>query len=101
MEEKVQYYLDTEDQITIDGHTLSRLYLKEPLKEKRFKLSDREGDYAVYGQEQDNAYRGGYVESLDSLPKKSFDGRVAWVDENSKVYGDTKITPITTIINTK
>ena len=28
--EKVQYYLDTDDQITVDGHTLSRLYLKEP-----------------------------------------------------------------------
>lgn len=101
MEEKVQYYLDTEDQITIDGHTLSRLYLKEPLKEKRFTISDRDGDYAVYGQDQgDNVYRGGYVESLDSLPKKSFNGRVAWVDENSKVYGDTKISPIATIINT-
>lgn len=99
MEEKVQYYLDTDDQITIDGHTLSRLYLKEPLKEKR--IMPFEGEYAVYGQEQgDNVYRGGYVESLDSLPKTSLNGRIAWVDENSKVYGNTKISPVVHMANT-
>ena len=94
--EKVQYYLDTDDQITVDGHTLSRLYLKEPLKEKH-PIFDYE--HAVYGYNHKGKVRyGGYVESLDSLPKKSEDGIIAWVDEDSKVYGDTKITSPASII---
>lgn len=95
--EKVQYYLDTDDQITVDGHTLSRLYLKEPLKEER--LISFQGEYAVYGYDhKGKVYRGGYVESLDSLPTTTLDGDIAWVDEHSKVYGDTKISQVTSII---
>lgn len=29
MENKIKYYLDETDQIEVDGHTLSRLYLAE------------------------------------------------------------------------
>ena len=29
MEDKIKYYLDETDQIEVDGHTLSRLYLAE------------------------------------------------------------------------
>ena len=95
--EKVQYYLDTDDQITVDGHTLSRLYLKEPLKEER--LMPFQGEYAVYGHEhKGKVFRGGYVESLDSLPTTTLNGNITWVDEHSKVYGDTKISQVTSII---
>ena len=94
--EKVQYYLDTDDQITVDGHTLSRLYLKEPLKEPN-PLLDKE--YAVYGYDhKGKVVRGGYIESLDSLPTVARYGDIAWIYEDSKVYGDTKITTTASII---
>ena len=94
--EKVQYYLDIEDQITVDGHTLSRLYLKEPLKEPNPLLDE---EYAVYGYDhKGKVVRGGYIESLDSLPTVARYGEIAWVYEDSKVYGDTKITTTASIM---
>ena len=90
MTTKVKYYLDETDQIEVDGHTLSRLYLANDSINKKYMSR-----YAVFGE--DNSYRemGGYVESLDNLSdepdSKHQSGDIAWVDAKSKVYGASKI----------
>ena len=42
---KVKYYLDETDQIEVDGHTLSRLYLAE-----HHPRLDKASQYAVFGE---------------------------------------------------
>lgn len=85
---KVNYYLDETDQIEVDGHTLSRLYLAETPPELFTKMHD----YAIYGEDNTNRKMGGYVESLDCLTDTvTYHGHIAWVDEDSRVYGDSKI----------
>ena len=85
---KVNYYLDETDQIEVDGHTLSRLYLAEEPPELFTKMHD----YAIYGEDNTNRKMGGYVESLDCLTDTvTYHGHICWVDEDSRVYGDSKI----------
>ena len=85
---KVKYYLDETDQIEVDGHTLSRLYLAEAPPEIFTKIHD----YAIYGADNTNRKMGGYVESLDCLTDTvTYHGKITWVDEDSRVYGDSKI----------
>ena len=85
---KVKYYLDETDQIEVDGHTLSRLYLAETPPELFTKMHD----YAIYGEDNTNRKMGGYVESLDCLTDTvTYHGHICWVDEDSRVYGDSKI----------
>lgn len=90
MATKVKYYLDETDQIEVDGHTLSRLYLAEILVENEFTSG-----YAVFGEDNTGREMGGYVESLNNISNRTdciFQSpKIAWVDEKSKVYGTSKI----------
>ena len=87
---EVKYYLDETDQIEVDGHTLSRLYLAEEPPELFTKMYD----YAIYGEDNTNRKMGGYVENLNSLSTKLDDyDDIAWVHADSKVYGDSKLGP--------
>lgn len=94
---KINYYLDYSDQIEVDGHILSRLYMAEPTHKDIHVGLKRP---AVYGEDNTGRSMGGYVESLKSLSTKvdNFD-HIAWVDENSKVYGDSKICTGVSIVN--
>lgn len=58
---KVKYYLDETDQIEVDGHTLSRLYLAE--NPKPGSVSHE----AIFGEDNSNREMGGYVESLANI----------------------------------
>lgn len=98
MAKESKYYLDETDQIEVDGHTLSRLYLAEPIPGVR----EHEGlnAYAIFGEDNTRRRMGGYIESLDILSTKvSPIDTVAWVREDSKVYGDSKISAGVSIIN--
>ena len=90
MAKKVKYYLDETDQIEVDGHTLSRLYLAEVLVENEFTSG-----YAVFGEDNTGREMGGYVESLDNISNGTdciFQSpEIVWVDEKSKVYGTSRI----------
>lgn len=87
---RINYYLDYSDQIEVDGHTLSRLYLAEVLVENEFTSG-----YAVFGEDKTGRETGGYVESLDNISNGTdciFQSpKIAWVDEKSKVYGTSRI----------
>ena len=77
---KVIFKLDENDSIVKDGHVLYRLicdgYKEEPKYEPR----------VVKGE------KGGYVENLNQISTTVDDfGAVAWVDENSFVYGNSKV----------
>lgn len=89
MTRKVQYYLDETDQIEVDGYTLSRLYLAPGVVYPSDSILTR---YAVYGEDNTNKWMGGYVESVDNL-SHDITGRgwIAWVDPDSKVYGESEI----------
>ena len=87
--QKVQYYLDETDQIEVDGHTLSRLYLAPGVAYPSDSILSR---YAVYGEDNTNKWMGGYVESVDNLSDNIVGrGWIAWVDSDSKVYGKSEI----------
>lgn len=48
--------------------------------------------YAVYGEDNTNKWMGGYVESVDNLSHDIIGrGWIAWVDPDSKVYGESEI----------
>lgn len=83
---KVKYYLDETDQIEVDGHTLSRLYLAENPKPNSVSR------YAVFGEDNSNQQMGGYVESLNNISSDMTEsGYFAWIDDESQVYGNTTI----------
>lgn len=63
MTNKVKYHLDETDQIEVDGHTLSRLYLAEDYPE----LEKNRTKFAIYGHDNSDRVLGGYVENLDSI----------------------------------
>ena len=53
-----------------------------------------QGKFAIYGADNTNREMGGYVENVRSLsPKLDNYDRVAWVCEDSKVYGNSKVAP--------
>ena len=56
--------------------------------------------YAIFGGDNTRRRMGGYVESLDNLSTTigAIDD-IAWVDENSKVYGNSKISAGVSVIN--
>ena len=86
---EVKYYLDETDQIEVDGHTLSRLYLTPDVAYPSDGILSR---YAVYGEDNTNKWMGGYVESVDNLSDNIVGrGWIAWVDSDSKVYGKSEI----------
>ena len=96
---KVKYYLDTTDQIEVDGHTLSRLYLAEavpnPFRDEGY------SKYAIFGEDNTKRAMGGYVENLDILSKNvSAIDEPAWVYADSKVYGNSRIAAGAKIHNT-
>ena len=83
---KVKYYLDETDQIEVDGHTLSRLYLAENPK------PDSVSHEAIFGEDNSNRQMGGYIESLSNISSDmTGSGYFAWVDDESRVYGNTTI----------
>lgn len=86
---EVKYYLDETDQIEVDGHTLSRLYLAPGVVDTSDGILTR---YAVYGEDNTDKWMGGYVESVDNL-SHDITGRgwIAWVNPDSKVYGKSEI----------
>lgn len=87
---KIQYYLDKTDQIEVDGHTLSRLYVKENYT--RYVGHGNKTNYPVFGEDNSNRKMGGYVESLDNLSRNiDMYGDIAWVEDGSVVYGNSKI----------
>ena len=95
---KVKYYLDETDQIEVDGHTLSRLYLAEAVPDP-FK-SEGYSKYAIFGEDNTKRAMGGYVENLDILSKNvSAIDEPAWVHADSKVYGNSRIAAGATIHN--
>ena len=86
---EVKYYLDETDQIEVDGHTLSRLYLAPGVVDTSDSILTR---YAVYGEDNTNKWMGGYVESVDNLSHDIVGrGWIAWVDPDSKAYGKSEI----------
>ena len=95
MAKKVKYYLDETDQIEVDGHTLSRLYLAE----HNPRLS-KSANYAICGEDNSDRQMGGYIENLNQISDK-IDGYndVAWVNETSRVYGDSYIESGVTVQN--
>ena len=83
----VTYYLDETDQIEVDGHTLSRLYLGEPVRD-----AFTNPGYAVFGEDNSNRKMGGYVESLSNLSNTvDYLDKPAWVMADSMVYGNSKL----------
>lgn len=81
---KVKYYLDETDQIEVDGHTLSRLYLAENPKPNSISHE------AIFGEDNSNREMGGYIESLANISSDmTGSGYFAWVDEASCVYGNS------------
>lgn len=81
---KVKYYLDETDQIEVDGHTLSRLYLAENPKPNSISHE------AIFGEDNSNREMGGYIESLANISSNmTGSGYFAWVDEASCVYGNS------------
>lgn len=95
MEDKIKYYLDETDQIEVDGHTLSRLYLAE-----HHPRLDKASQYAVFGEDNSGRKMGGYIESLDQISDNftEYDD-VAWIDVTSRVYGNSHIGAGATIQN--
>lgn len=92
----VKYFLDTNDQVTVDGYVLSRLYL-EAKDDFYFDYQHIDDDINTYG-----IVKGGYVEKLENLSNKvSKSKAIAWVGENSYVYGDTVIPTAITVRNSK
>lgn len=97
MTKKVKYHLDEADQIEVDGHTLSRLYLAENIRDpysfsSSFGESEYMSRYAVFGEDTSGRDMGGYVESLDNLSDDIHpSGHIAWVDAQSKVYGTSRL----------
>lgn len=90
MTKKVKYYLDETDQIEVDGHTLSRLYVKENFEQ--IHARGRLTNYPVFGEDNSNRRLGGYVESIDNLSDKiDSHNNIAWVEDGSMVYGNSKI----------
>lgn len=89
MTKKVKYYLDETDQIEVDGHTLSRLYLAEAIPELE---SNKRTKYAIYGHDNSDRVLGGYVENLDLISNEfANNGHIAWIDNESVVYGNSHI----------
>lgn len=77
---RINYYLDKSDQIEVDGHTLSRLYLSP---KQSFSFRDiASSKLAIFGQDNTDKKMGGYVESLKNIPRNltTLD-TIAWVDE--------------------
>lgn len=71
---KVKYYLDETDQIEVDGHTLSRLYLAENPKPNSISHE------AIFGEDNSNREMGGYIESLANISSDmTGSGYFAWV----------------------
>ena len=96
MTKKVNYYLDQTDQIKVDGHTLSRLYLAEPYPELE---SNKRTRYAIYGHDNSDRTLGGYIENLDLISDEfANNGKVAWIDKDSVVYGNSHISSGASII---
>lgn len=96
MTKKVKYYLDETDQIEVDGHTLSRLYLAELYPKLE---SNKRTRYAIYGKDNSDRISGGYIESLDLISDEfANNGKVAWIDKDSVVYGDSHISSGASII---
>lgn len=87
---KINYYLDKSDRIEVDGHTLSRLYLSQ-----KQSISHRDiasSQLAIFGKDNTDKKMGGYVESLKNIPRNQTTlDTISWVDENSKVYGKSRI----------
>lgn len=83
---KVKYYLDETDQIEVDGRTLSRLYLAENPK------PDSVSHEAIFGEDNSNREMGGYIESLANISNNmTGSGCFAWIDETSRVYGNSTV----------
>lgn len=83
---KVKYYLDETDQIEVDGHTLSRLYLAENPKPNSISHE------AIFGEDNSHREMGGYIESLANISSNmTGSGYFAWIDETSRVYGNTTV----------
>ena len=59
---EVKYYLDETDQIEVDGHTLSRLYLAPDQSLSREFIESL--GFAIYGEDNSDRILGGHVESL-------------------------------------
>lgn len=98
MTNKVKYHLDETDQIEVDGHTLSRLYLAKDYPE----LEKNRTKFAIYGHDNSDRVLGGYVENLDSIYGQIVgNGKVAWIDKDSVVYGNSYIPSGARIINSK
>lgn len=95
---KINYYLDKSDQIEVDGHTLSRLYLSQ-----KQSISHRDiasSQLAIFGKDNTDKKMGGYVESLKNIPRNQTTlDTISWVDENSKVYGKSRIRDGSSICN--
>lgn len=95
MAKKVKYYLDKTDQIEVDGHTLSRLYLAE-----HNPRLNKSANYAIFGEDNSDRQMGGYIENINQMSDK-IDGYndVAWVNETSRVYGNSHIESGVTVQN--
>ena len=92
----IKYFLDTNDQVTIDGHVLSRLYL-ETKADFYHNYQHVDADINSF-----NLMKGGYVEKLENLSNGvSKTKMIAWVGENSYVYGDTVIPTGIHVLNSK
>ena len=87
---EVKYYLDETDQIEVDGHTLSRLYLAPDQSLSREFIESL--GFAIYGEDNSDRILGGHVESLKNLSTNAdLYNTVAWVDQDSEVYGNSLI----------
>lgn len=77
----VIFKLDKDDSIVKDGHVLYRLICDGYERHESPAFRIRKG------------MKGGYVENLNQISTATTNsGTTAWVDENSFVYGDSKIT---------
>lgn len=80
---KVIFKLDENDSIVKDSHVLYRLICDGYERHETGAFYIRKG------------MKGGYVESLNNISTATDDtGALAWVDEDSFVYGDSKISKI-------
>jgi hypothetical protein len=93
---KVVFKLDETDQITIHGHTLSRIVI-DGFKIGSKTVTDFPQSQASYRSNEQYwimakpvGTKGGYIDSLDNISTNvANNGLHAWIDENSWVYEST------------
>lgn len=90
---KINYYLDYSDQIEVDGHTLSRLYLSPNQSISHSDIASSQ--LAIFGKDNTDKKMGGYVESLKNIPcNQTTLDTISWVNQQfPKIKKNSELFP--------